>query len=235
MKTNPFFLLSLLLTTVSAIAQESNGHFSFTLGPSFPIGDFANKNYDYVNSGMANTGAMFDICIAHKVGNGKFGITGMLRGQSNPIDVLSISRSFASDIPGYKWTAESDGWSASSYMLGAYGTFPISEKAFFEPRTMIGFMAVRCPSLSITGTNSGSEMWLRQSSIYSGSFAFLIGAGVKIDLGEKIYLISNLDYLGSNAQFIDVETVSSNGKRYFDSWSQSIRTINLSLGIALKI
>jgi hypothetical protein len=62
-----------------------------------------------------------------------------------------------------------------------------------------------------------------------------LGAGFKFDIGKKLYLLTNLDYLGSSPEFKNVETLSSDGTREKSTWSQSMGSINISAGLALKL
>ena len=120
-------------------------------------------------------------------------------------------------------------------MFGCFGSFPISEKASFDTRVMIGFLSASSPEITITGTGPGGTAWIKQGSTTGASFAYLIGAGFKFDIGSKVYLLTNLDYLGSNPEFSKVELTTSDGSRDTDTWSQNIGTLNLSVGIALKL
>jgi opacity protein-like surface antigen len=99
---------------------------------------------------------------------------------------------------------------------------------------MIGFLTAVSPEITITAIGAGGAAWARQSSATSTSFAYLIGAGFSFDLGNNLQLLSNLDYLGSKPEFRNVETISSDGSRFTDTWSQSMGAINLSVGVGFR-
>ncbi len=87
-------VLSLILLTSISIqlkAQNEKGFIGISLGPSIPLGDLASKNPNNSAAGFANTGAIFDISFAHKLGGGNLGITAILRGQSNPTDAQAMA------------------------------------------------------------------------------------------------------------------------------------------------
>lgn len=235
MKKVIFSLVALLTIATQSYAQDEKGYIGISIGPSIPTGDLASKDADNEAAGWANTGVMFDISFAYKLGEGNFGVTALLRGQANPTDAQGLADEFASQNPGINWTVESDAWSLGGLMFGGFGSFPISEKASFDTRAMIGFLSATSPELKVTGTGSGGTAWVKQGSTSATSFAYLIGAGFKFDIGSKVYLLTNLDYLGSNPEFNDVELTASDGSKETDTWSQSMGTINFSVGLALKL
>lgn len=235
MKKVIFSMVALLTMATQIYAQDEKGYIGISLGPSIPMGDLSSKDADNEAAGWANTGAMFDISFAYKLGESNFGVTALLRGQANPTDAQALVDEIANQNPGINWTVESDGWGIGGLMFGGFGSFPISEKASFDTRAMIGFLSASSPEITVTGTGPGGTAWIKQGSSTSSSFAYLIGAGFKFDVGSKIYLLTNLDYLGSNPEFSNVELTASDGSRETDTWSQSMGTLNFSVGIALKL
>lgn len=219
----------------SSYAQEQKGYIGISLGPSIPVGDLASKNFDNDEAGYANTGAVFDISFAYKLGDGNFGITALIRGQANPTDAQIIADEFSRQFPSANWTVESDSWGIGGLMFGGFGSFPVSEKISFDPRAMIGFLNATAPAITVSGSGSGGSGWIKVESASASSFAYLIGAGFKFDISDKLFLLTNLDYLNSNPEFINVETITSDGDRQLDTFNQTIGSINLSVGIALKI
>lgn len=231
-------ILSLILLTILSSqikAQDEKGFIGISVGPSIPMGDLASKDANNDAAGWANTGAIFDISFAYKLGGGNFGITALLRGQANPTDAQALADEIANQFAGVNWTVESAGWGIGGLMFGGFGSFPISEKASFDTRAMIGFLSATSPEITITGTGPGGTAWIKQGSTAAYSFAYLLGAGFKFDVGRKLYLLTNIDYLGSNPEFRNVETTTSLGTRERSTWSQSMGTLNLSIGLALKI
>lgn len=216
-------------------AQDKKGYIGISLGPSFPLGDLASKDPYNSASGWATTGAIFDISFAYKIGEGNFGVTALLRGQANPTDAQKQADLLSNQSPDIIWTVDSDGWGIGGLMIGGFGSFPISEKTSFDPRIMIGFLNAISPEITISGWRAGESAWIKQVSADAMSFAYLVGAGFKFDIGNKFYLLTNLDYLGSNPEFSNVELKASDGSRTTGTWKQSMGTLNLSVGIALKI
>lgn len=227
--------IAVLIIASYSYAQDKKGFIGISLGPSIPIEDLASKDANNDAAGWAITGAIFDISFAYKLGEGNFGITALLRGQFNPIDVKALADELARQYPTVYWTVQSDGWGIGGLMFGGFGSFPVSEKATFDARAMIGFLSASSPEFTFTASGPGGTAWAKQSSATASSLAYLIGGSFKFDIGKKLYLLTNLDYLGSNPEFSNVETVASDGSRKTDTWSQSFGSINLGIGLAFKI
>jgi hypothetical protein len=100
---------------------------------------------------------------------------------------------------------------------------------------MIGIGISTIPEITITSSDNFGSYWTKQSSTTSSSLAYTLGVGFKFELGKSLYLLTNLDYLGSEPEFQNIDIVDSDGDRTKFTYKQSIRTINLSIGIALKI
>lgn len=230
-----FSMMAFLIIASQSYGQDDKGYIGISLGPSIPMGDLSSKDADNEAAGWANTGAVFDISFVYRLGEGNFGITALLRGQANPTDAQGLADELANQVAGVNWTVESDGWGIGGLMFGGFGSFPLSEKATFDTRAMIGFLSASSPEITITGTGAGGTAWVKQGSTTATSFAYLVGAGFKFDINSKLYLLTNLDYLGSNPEFSNVELIASDGSRETDTWSQSMGTLNLSIGIAFKL
>jgi len=234
MKKKILSIVVILIIATISFGQDSRGYIGFSFGPSFPLGEFASKDLDTEDAGYATTGFLFDISFAYKLGDGKFGFTALLRAQANPTDVQAMADKLAELVPGVFWTVEGQAWGTAGFLFGGFAPFPLSEKTKLEIKGMIGFLSASSPELTITGSGGGESIWIKQSSGNASSFAYLIGAGFKFDLSRRLYLLTNLDYLGAKPEFSDIEITASDGSSETDTRSQSMGTFNLSAGIALK-
>jgi hypothetical protein len=230
-----FTIMVVCLIAPLATAQKNKGYVGISIGSSTPLGDLSSKDLDNDAAGFADAGAVVDISFAYKLGEGNFGVAGVIRGQANPLDVQAIVDEFAKEVPGVNWSLESDGWGIGGLMVGGYGAFPISEKTSFEARALIGFLTTSSPEMTVTGSVPGAAIWVKQATASASSFSFNLGAGFRFNLGEKVCLLTSMDYLGSNPEFSNVVTTSSDGDRTTDTWSQSMGTFNVSLGIGVRL
>ena len=231
---NFLIILTISLLTATNCHSQDKGYIAISLGPSIPIGDFASRDASNKSAGWATTGAIFDISFAYKLGQ-NFGLTALLRGQANGIDNDAFASELAKQAGG-NWTVDSKAWSIGGLMFGAYGSFPISDKVSFDTSAMIGFLSATSPELNVTLSGSGGAVWVKQSSVSASSFSYLIGVGFKFDVGNKICLLANLDYLGAKPEFRDVAVTSSaGGAPQKNTFSQGFGAINFGFGIGMRL
>ncbi len=105
------------------MAQEKRASFSFSLGPSFPVGNFASKDYDNTKAGWALPGVAANLVFSHKVGNGNFSLSAMSRSQFHMMDGLAYVNELDANLPDAGWSIEVDGWSTGSLLLGGEWVF----------------------------------------------------------------------------------------------------------------
>lgn len=219
---------SIFLTTkVVSHEEDRKIMLSYHRGTSRPTGDFRSTDFDEKKAAYAEAGIIQDFSFSYKL-KPKFGLIALLRGQANSIDVDNRN-------PGINFRVESGYWGMGGFLLRATGSFPISAKASFDTRAMLGFLNASSPELTITGSGPNGTFWIKNNAANATAFSYLFGAGFKFELGKKFYLLTNLDYLGSNPEFSNVETLSSDGTRTKDTYSQSIGAINVNLGLAFKL
>jgi len=204
--TNLITLLIILLYTATNCFSQDNGYIAISFGSSTPIVDFASKNPNNNAAGFAKSGVIFDISFAYKLGN-NFGITALIRGQANATDVESIAYQISQQNSGVSVTFSSKEWSIGGYMVGGYGSFPVSEKVSFETKAMFGFLLVTSPEITINFSGPGGTGWVKQNSSSSSTFAHLLSLGFKYNAGKRICLHTNFDYLGARPEFSNVESI----------------------------
>lgn len=231
---NLIILFAMSLLTATNCFSQDKGYVAISLGSSTPIGDFASKDPNNNSAGYAKSGAIFDISFGYKFGK-NFGISALLRGQANSTDAQAIADQISRQNPGVSGTVESKTWSIGGYMVGGYGSFPISPKISFDTRLLFGFLSAISPEITVNLVGPGGTAWVKQNSSSSSTFAYLIGAGFKYDVGKRICLLANFDYLGAKPEFSNVETTSSTGSSSKSTFSQSFGTINFGVGIGYRL
>ncbi len=224
---------SFFLTT-NGFSQDK-GYVAISLGLSTPIGDFASKAPNNSSAGYATPGAVFDVSFGYKFGK-YFGMAVLLRGQANGMDAQAIADELSMQMPvGVNGMVESGAWSIGGFMVGGYGSFPISKKVSFESRIMFGFLSATSPEVTIDLAGYGATAWVKQESASSLAFAHLLGVGFKYDVGRRICLLANFDYLGAKPEFRKVETITSLGTIESNTYSQTFGTINYGIGIGYRL
>lgn len=221
--------------TTSVQAQDKNSYIGISLGAGIPLGDLSSKDSDNDNSGWANAGPVLDISTATMFKGGRFGTTLLIRLQSNGVDAQGLANEMGQILPEVNWTTETVGWKFGGLLGGGIGSFPISENSSFDLKIMGGLLTVASPELKVTGSYQNESIWVKQESGSALAAAYLIGAGFKFGLGNNFLLLTNVDFLGSTAEFKNVAMVSSEGDKDTDTFKQDMKYVNVSVGVALKL
>lgn len=228
-------LLTICLFAVTKGFSQDKGYVAVSIGPSFPIGDFASKDPDNEKAGLAQTGAIFDISFGYKLGK-NFGVAALIRGQANSTDTQAIVDELYTQIPStVNADVETGNWTAGAFLAGGYASFPVSKKISFDPRVMIGFLSATSPDTDVYLSDGSNSGWVKQASVTSTAFAYLVGVGLKFDVGKRICILTNLDYMGANPEFKDVQTLSSDGNIEVNNWKQPFSTINVGVGVGYRL
>lgn len=179
-KIVPLFLLFFFVaTTIKAQddtpANISKGFFTFAIGPSFPIGDFADSDVGNTDAGFADNGLAINFVNFGYLFSENFGITGMLTGAAFPLDVDNGNQPT---------------WAYGTLLVGPlYSTILGEGKADLDLRFMIGTLT------GILDPDDGSE------EIDGSAGALSLGAAIRYHLSDKISLATGLDYISSNPEF----------------------------------
>jgi hypothetical protein len=234
LKLRLHFSILIVFLAVYGFSQDK-GYIAVSIGPSFPNGDFGSKDVDNSAAGFATTGAIFDLTFAQKLGK-TLGITLLLRGQSNPVDPQPLVDQLYSVYPSPSWSGESTNWGIGGLMGGLYGSFPMGAngKVTFDTRAMIGYINATSPEITVSAYSSSNSIWVQTQSADAGSFAYLLGVGLKYSIGNHLGLLVNLDYMASNPEFVDVSTITSLGGYTDETYSQQLGTVNLGVGIGWR-
>ena len=232
---NLITLTAIVLLSFSYGFSQDKGYIGIAVGPSIPTGDFASKDMNNESAGFAKTGAIFDITFAYKL-NKNFGVTALLRGQANKLDAQAVSNEMSKQMPPeFSNTVRTGSWGIGGLLVGGYSTIPIAKQLSFESKLMLGFISATSPDVTINLSGYGETAWVKQNSVSSTAFAYMAGIGLKYDAGKRVCVLLNVDYLGSNPKFDNVETTSSDGEMSKDSYSQAFGTVNFGFGVGYRL
>jgi len=240
MKNFRLLLIICVISATKGLAQDKapshdNGYIAISIGPSIPIGDFASKDADNDKAGLAQTGGLFDISFAYKFGK-YLGVSGLLRTQAYSADKQVIVDAVREQLPGnVAVDVQAGNWVTGAFMAGGYGSFPISNKASFDTRLMIGAITADSPSLDIYINGGGGSAWTKQENVTSSALAYLVGVGFKFNVGKRICILANADYMAATLSFENAEIVSSDGSLNTTSWDQPFGSVNIGVGVGYKL
>lgn len=194
------FYLHLLL-----FGQNEKGYVGVSVGPSFPLRDFADNNINNINAGFAKTGVNINAFVVFKPLE-KLGIVTQIRVQNNPVNIGQLNRQLRAQYT----DKGANGWRVDGFMLGILGSFFLPDiNITFGPKAIIGIVDTSTPSFY--------SNYSKVSSLSVFSIAALIGAGLRYGINDKTSFLINTDFL------------------YTKCYSQNISTYNLEFGIAFKI
>lgn len=173
--------------------QNEKGYVGVSVGPSFPLRDFADKNINNNNAGFAKTGVNINAFVVFKPLK-ELGIITLIRVQNNPIDFGELNRQLGTQFS----DKGANGWRVDGFMLGALGSFGFIDVVVFEPKLMIGIMNTSTPSFK-----SNNTMYF---SLSEYSLAGIIGAGFRFRINDKTSFLINADLLNTKCRAQKIST-----------------------------
>lgn len=254
MKKEILALTFSFFTAITANAQEKfntepnnerKGFASINIGVSAPTGNFGSKDFDNSEATYANVGAMFDLTFGYKI-SPNFGITAMWRNQINGIDTDKYKQDFENYLDNNtnafypRAEIEAGSFKLSGFMAGIYTTFPVSKKLFFDTRVLLGYSLATTPSFSTVVYEYGTKsLTINRDQAETGAFSYIVGAGIKKAVSEKTYLMVNIDFYSTKAEWKNVrETIYSYRTGFYNSgnfeMTQKMSTLNVSVGLGKR-
>lgn len=227
----------LLLLFTSNLFSQNKGYIGLSVGGGVPVGHYGNTDVSDSAAGLATTGVNFSLSFAYKISK-KIGICGMLRNQSNSMNVTSAEAQFAKKYPNVSWSIIADDWNIKLFMAGIYNSVPIKDSTtFIDFKAMLGLASSTLPGFTLTGKQSGGiPVSATQSSATSGAACFAIGLGLKHNISKRLCLLIGIDYLFTKPQFDNITIVFSNGTATSIAHvSQTITVFSGTFGIGIRI
>ena len=143
------------ITKMNIQIQKRRGYIGLSIGPSIPVGEFAD-----ISNGVAKTGIQLNLVNFGYLFSENFGIAAKWFGAANPVDAEGI-----------------DPWSYGGLMTGPLLSFQVADKVEWDFHPMIGYCVAMLPDL---GTGYVSEY--DGSFAYNIGAAFRFNVGNKVAL-----------------------------------------------------
>lgn len=216
-------------------SKLDRGYIGISIGASHPIRDFGSKDPYNNSAAFAKAGPVLNISLAYKL-HKYFGVAALLHAQTNTVDEPGKASHFGYSSPGTTETFQSNPWIIGGLLAGGYGSYPISNKLSFESRIMCGFLSMKLPDFTdkFTNPNTGDVYIIKERSNSTISFAYSLGAGLKYNVGKRMCILTNVDYMGANATFTDVTRVTNDGSSQ-RTFTQSFGEFNFTLGAGYRL
>ncbi len=224
MKKTILLIVMALLVTVTVDAQRgkkrgknsgSKGYYSFTIGPAFPLGDFAATDTTD-KAGWAKTGINISLAQLGYKFTDNFGLSGQLMVGANRFDVSSQG-----------WNDDDAYWVYAGLMVGPLVSIPVGDQLEINLKPVIGYSMVATPELN---DNDNGVLW---ESEQVGAMSYDLGASVCYNLSDNFALSLGLDYYGSKVDFKRTVFAGTILETTVD-FTQNISVFSTSAGIVLR-
>lgn len=256
----PLLTILLSLWAVSAFSQQLNA-IALSIGPAFPVGEFANKDPHSPASGLAQPGFLLDISYYYKTPNSNFGLTASLRARVNSMSSKAFLQLFMEKYPGYNWSVDKKPWKAAAAMVGAYHHAQVAKRLEIEEALMFGVAEALLPNTTVTGlkdsgTSQTVEALLQATTKekYATTFSALLKIGGVRQLTNRLSLVASLDFWYLKPTFTNLTQtiIMASGFPVPGNYSlsyatsvtynqstmnyiQAMSSIDLSVGLALQL
>jgi hypothetical protein len=215
------------------------GFISLSIGPSIPVGNFANKDIKNANAGFAKTGSKVGINAGFKLLE-NVNIGASLFYSVNSYDVSSLTQKLANDYPGTTWGTSGRSWDIYGGMVGLTYSYPFKNRFVSDFKFQSGFMQSSIPEMVVTSNNN---LKITEAKKSASSLVYLISVGGHYPLGRLLDIVGNLEYLGSSPSFSNISRVY-NLPTYnppgivtsssTTSYNQNISMLSLNFGFRVK-
>ncbi|MEM6965235.1 MAG: hypothetical protein AAF573_10740, partial [Bacteroidota bacterium] len=201
-------------------------------GTAIPVGLWGKKDaQDYKSNGFTQLGQSYNLSLSYKLNRGNFGLTSLIGRQINTVDTEAFANAYSENNEGETYTIESDDWRVNQFLVGGFYSNPVTKKLDIDVKALLGAVHANRPAIDVFDGNSN---FTSSSGASSTALAYSLGVGIKYHLGKRLNFLVNADYLYSKPEF-DVNEVFNAQPIGNSVFSQSISSINLSVGIAVKL
>lgn len=251
MKKNIFALLILFLTVNFLNAQSKNindcdgckgdvGFVNFLMGPSIPIGNFADKSITNSNAGFADVGSKVEL-------NAGFHLTPIISANFkafysiNGFDIASYTNALSQNSPGTVWKTAGRSYDIYGGLVGLSYSYPRLGKFVADFKAMGGLMQISSSAFNVAN-NIGES--LSGNKFSATSFAYLVSLGGSYPIGDLIDLTGSFEYLGSRPEMQNnnlaintppkLTTVTNPVNTSLSNVRQDVSLLTINLGVRLK-
>jgi hypothetical protein len=261
-----------LLISLNSFSQNNidKGSFAVSIGPAFPVGAYAAKDLSKPSSGFAKIGQSASVTYDRLLEK-HFGFSAALHLQRNPLNTKAfetifsqtkIYQGFWAGSPNQpppslpytiypNWKFEKRSWFFGSLRLGAFAQFypKGSSNIVFITKAMIGVIYAASPRLVGNSITDTATAHIEQSKSSAFGFTYSVSGGIKYNLHKRVFLLTNLEFMGTNnIRFRDVKVsiITFKGSPGSPDYSgqqsltttdgkQVISSLNINIGIGLRL
>lgn len=189
--------------TKSHCMKGDIGYISLSIGPSIPLGNFANNDIKNANAGFAKTGSKVGINAGFNILE-NVNIGASLFYSVNSYDVSSLTQKLTNDYPGTTWSTSGRNWDIYGGMIGLTYSYPFKNKFVGDFKFQSGFMQSSIPEMVVSSSNN---LKITEAEKSASSLVYMISVGGHYPLGRLFDIIGNLEYLASSPSFSNISRV----------------------------
>ncbi|MBL0340566.1 MAG: hypothetical protein IPP71_06405 [Bacteroidetes bacterium] len=230
----------LLLFSSCMYAQKSNetagekqkqrkGYLGVYFGPSFPVGNFGDREWTNQQAGFARQGFQLSVIDFGIKFVPNFGISATIKGSSLRMDVQELADNYAQEYGG-QFTVSSSRWGFGGFHVGPFVSIPL-KNLDIDFRFLTGFIIAVSPKQTVTQNNTGQSE-TRESEVGS-SISISLGTGVRYHVSPRMSIMAHVEYQRARPTFI-LQNYQGNGNQGTTVY-QNVATVNTLLGLALRI
>ncbi|MBL7745189.1 MAG: outer membrane beta-barrel protein [Chitinophagaceae bacterium] len=201
---------------------------AFHAGPSIPIGDFYNSDYDNADAGFARIGFNPNLTYGYQFAK-NFGLTASIFFNKNKLDNIAIQEAMEAVFevePGSFKGLKLDHWKWYGVTVGPALIYNFTPYVAGDIRIMAGIVNANTPAITFQGETLAGEDW-------SVAMPLQAGADLRIGIGKNknTFIFVNIDYLYMKPKFnvdSDLDELVS------ETFKQKISVINLTGGLGIR-
>lgn len=218
-----------LLAQGSKVKGEPKSFIAFHGGPSFPMGDFGNKDMaNNANAGYAKTGFALNLAYGYEIKN-NFGLTASLLYNKYNVDSKKIE--FTDPESHQVIPVSLDHWQFYGVTAGPMYSFKAGDKVKADLKVMGGIVNANAPLIQVLSLNVTNDAWHTAAVLEAG-------VNFRIDMGKKVFIMTSADYLYLDPTFKYTYTTEIAGQTGIDriaqEFHQKMNIVNVTAGIGFK-
>lgn len=234
MKKNTFFLLCFFwLTLIFSQETEKKGWIGISVGPSFPIGDYGNQDFEDPKAGLARIGINLNFDLRGEF-NKNLGYNLLIFTAGHPLNEEKLTRVFQPVQPYLNWSVNADPYVSLGLFGGILISLPQSEKMNLTFRALLGYMTLGSPYLRATAKAADFEIYvIEYQDATANALGSYLGVGLILDLNPRFSLYVNMDHCAATGDF-EMNMYSNFTKPRKGNFEQRFTFLNFSVSAAYK-
>jgi len=231
------FLGVIALLPMNASAQKNN-LVSFSGGYSLPVGQFASKNLNDPEAGLAGSGFYGQLSYERKVISWLgLRLSGNLNtNTTNAQPLIDRFSPLLNNPENYTWKKETTTWQLAAVLLGPAGYLSLGPVEL-EGHVQGGWIFAESPGVRVLGNSStgGVAVDGQIQKASANAFGFGAGASLRFRLTDWLGLQLTADAIGSNAQLKDVKNTAKLNNVVVQEFTSSpkrfVSVVNVGAGL----